>query len=55
MDAPVQDRTQEEKRMALFLRQKQMLDAFLQRGAITRAEYDKSLNGLRDKMGIKEE
>ena len=43
----------DEKQRELFLRQKQMLETFLQRGAISRADYEKSLNGLKDKMGIK--
>jgi hypothetical protein len=32
----------EEKRRQLFLKQKATLDAFLERGAITQAQYDKS-------------
>ena len=36
----------------LFRRQKKLLDTFLAHGAITRAQYDKSLNCLIEKMGI---
>ena len=36
----------------LFRRQKELLDTFLANGAITRAQYDRSLNCLIEKMGI---
>lgn len=48
------ERSPEEKRHQLFLRQKQLLDVFLAHGAITRAQHDKSLGDLREKMGEKE-
>jgi hypothetical protein len=41
-----------EKKRQLFLQQKQTLDTFLATGAITKAQYDKSLNCLIEKMGI---
>ena len=44
----------EEKNKQLFLRQKKMLDMFLERGAISQAQYDKSLHDLIDKMGLTE-
>ena len=44
-----------EKNHLLFLSQKQTLDSFLERGAITRAQYEKSLHDLRMKMGEMEE
>ena len=44
--------TDEEKKRDLFLRQKQLLDTFLEHGAISRAQYDKSLRDLTVKMGI---
>lgn len=44
----------EEKKVQLFLNQKQTLDLFLERGAISQAQYDKSLGDLREKMGVKE-
>ena len=46
--------TVEEKKVQLFLNQKQTLDLFLERGAISQAQYDKSLGDLREKMGVKE-
>ena len=42
----------EEKRKKLFLSQKQTLDTFLANGAITKAQYDKSLGDLIEKMGM---
>ena len=44
----------EEKKKQLFLRQKETLDTFLERGAITKAQYDKSLGDLIRLMGITE-
>ena len=40
-----------EKNHFLYLKQKAMLDTFLAKGAITHAEYDKSLHDLTVKMG----
>ena len=40
-----------EKKHLLFLSQKQMLDSFLERGAISKRQYEKSLHDLRVKMG----
>lgn len=45
--------TPEEKKKQLFLKQKNTLDLFLERNAITKAQYDKSLGDLVDKMGMK--
>ena len=47
------DVTPEEKKHQLFLNQKKTLDMFLERGAISKAQYDKSLGDLREKMGVK--
>ena len=44
--------TSKEKKIQLFLMQKQTLDLFLDRRAISKSQYDKSLGDLRDKMGI---
>ena len=44
----------EEKKKQLFLNQKQTLDLFLERKAISKAQYDKSLGDLREKMGFPE-
>ena len=43
----------EEKRGLLFLQQKKTLDTFLERGAISKAQYDKSLHDLIEKMEMK--
>lgn len=45
----------EEKNKHLFQQQKETLDLFLERGAITQAQYDKSLHDLIEKMGMKSE
>ena len=45
--------TPEEKKKQLFLKQKNTLDLFLERNAISKAQYDKSLGDLIEKMGIK--
>lgn len=45
----------EEQKRALYERQKILLDTFLGRGAITRAQYDKSLHDLTVKMGYQTE
>ena len=37
----------------LYLQQKQLLDTFLEHGAISQAQYDKSLGDLTEKMGMK--
>ena len=44
--------TPEEKRKQLFLKQKKTLDFFLERNAISKAQYDKSLGDLIEKMGM---
>ena len=44
--------TAEEKKRELYIRQKQTLDLFLEHGAISRAQYEKSLGDLTVKMGI---
>ena len=43
----------EEKNRRLFENQKEILDLFFARKAITKAQYDKSLGDLIAKMGIK--
>ena len=40
----------EEKNRQLFLRQKKTIDLFLERGAISQAQHDKSLHDLIEKM-----
>lgn len=44
----------EEKKKVLFLRQKQTLDLFLERGAISKSQYNKSLGDLREKMDMQD-
>ncbi len=44
--------TAEEKKRGLYLRQKELLDTFLEHGAISQAQYDKSLGDLTEKMGM---
>ncbi len=41
----------EEKNHELFLRQKALLEEFLERGAISKAQYEKSLGDLMEKTG----
>ena len=45
----------EEKKKKLFLKQKETLDLFLERNAISRVQYNKSLNDLIEKMGMQGE
>lgn len=47
--------TYEEKNRLLFLYQRKTLDMFLERGAISQAQHDKSLHDLIEKMGMKAE
>ena len=49
-----QNLTPEEKKTHLFLKQKHTLDLFLERNAISKAQYDKSLGDLREKMGMQD-
>lgn len=41
----------EEKNHQLFLKQKALLDGFLEHGAISKTQHDKSLHDLIEKMG----
>lgn len=45
----------EEKNRILFLRQKRTLDTFLEHGAISQVQHDKSLHDLIEKMGMEAE
>ena len=47
-----QNLSPEEKRIQLYLKQKALLEQFLQTGAISKAQYDKSLGDLTEKMGM---
>ena len=42
----------EEKKIRLYFQQKEVLDDFLERGAISQAQYDKSLGDMTEKMGM---
>lgn len=44
----------DEKKKTLFIEQKKTLDTFLQRGAISRAQYDKSYGDLIKLMSMEE-
>ena len=44
--------TPEEKKLELFLQQKKTLDTFLEKNAISKLQYEKSLGDLREKMGM---
>ena len=44
--------TPTQKKKQLFLNQKELLDKFLERHAISQAQYQKSLGDLRLKMGF---
>lgn len=46
--------TPEEKKKQLFLEQKHTLELFLERNAISKAQYDKSLGDLIEKMGMQD-
>lgn len=52
IDKPWELMNHEEKKLQLFINQKYTLDAFLSRNAISKAQYDKSLGDLIEKMGI---
>ena len=47
--------TRKEQLRKLYLDQKHTLDVFLDNGAISRAQYDKSLGDLTRKMGMERE
>ena len=44
----------EEKRVQLYLKQKKMLEDFLEHGAISQAQFDKSFGDPTEKMGMQE-
>lgn len=46
-------RTPEQRRRDLYERQVEMLKLFLERGAISQEQYDKSYGDLTEKMGYK--
>lgn len=44
--------TPEQKKKQLFLNQKELLDKFLARHAISQSQYEKSLTDMTQKMGL---
>lgn len=44
--------TEHEKKKKLYRDQKKLLDTFLEHGAISKAQYDKSLGDMTEKMGM---
>ena len=50
-NAGLQQLSPEEKRKQLYIKQKNLLEMFLERGAISKAQFDKSLGDLTEKMG----
>ena len=48
------DLSPKDKKKQLFLNQKQTLDLFLERRAISQAQYNKSLGDLIEKMGMRD-
>lgn len=48
------ENAKDEKKIQLFLNQKELLDTFLSHGAITKAQYNKSLGDLTEKMGMQD-
>lgn len=45
------DKSNNEQKHLLYLKQKALLDTFLEKKAITQKQYDKSLHDLTEKMG----
>ena len=54
MEKEYNQMTADEKKIDLYLRQKKTLDMFLEKNAISRAQYDKSLGDLTVKMNMQE-
>ena len=48
------EKAPDEKKQRLFLDQKRTLDLFLERGAISQAQYDKSFGDLVRLMGMQD-
>ena len=53
-DAEWDGLTPEKKKRKLYEKQVAMLQGFLERNAISKAQYEKSLHDLTEKMGYKE-
>ena len=50
-----ENKAHQEQLRQLFLSQKNTLDIFLRNGAVSQAQYDKSLGDLKKKMGLEAE
>ena len=46
--------TSEEKKKQLYIKQKKLLDLFLEKNAISKDQYDKSLGDLTEKVGMQD-
>jgi len=44
--------SEDEKKVKLYYKQKNMLEMFLEKNAISKEQFDKSLGDLTEKMGI---
>jgi len=44
--------SEDEKKVKLYLKQKNMLEIFLEKNAISKEQFDKSLGDLTEKMGM---
>ena len=51
-DIDYSEMSPEDKKLDLFLRQKRTMDLFLERNAISKSQYDKSLGDLIKKLQI---
>jgi len=51
-DIDYSEMSPEDKKLDLFLQQKRTMDLFLERNAISKSQYDKSLGDLIKKMQI---
>ena len=51
---PYSEMTPEEKKVDLYLRQKKTLEDFLERKAISKEQFEKSLGDLTEKMGMQQ-
>lgn len=53
-ETPFEQLSPEEKKTRLYLSQKCLLDSFLERNAISREQYEKSLGDMTIKMGMED-
>ena len=54
LEGEFQSLSDDQKRIKLYLNQKHLLELFLERNAISKAQYEKSLNDLTAKMHMEE-